>query len=311
MASGSGRRWRRRDFIRPAAATGRRAACRPASLPMLHTATRPGSSPPVVPGGLIHVNRSAGVRRTPLVTSRPNRGATAFPTGPPVATQRAKRGFHMRLKSIIAAAGFVTALAALAASPALAQEKRVYEKADNASPVCAGCHEQAHMTTRLTAHGAQNDADGSACQACHGDASLHLKDPPRTSRQRAEHQGRDGRAEVGDLPDLPRRVAAPRGLDVEQAPQGRRRLRQLPQHPRHAVRGESAQHQQRAVRGLAVHDDRAQPGLQGLRRLPPRHARRDPEALAPPDHRRQGHLPGLPRPARLAERRVAEERIRA
>ena len=85
----------------------------------------------------------------------------------------------MRLKSIIAAAGFVTALAALAASPALAQEKRVYEKADNASPVCAGCHEQAHLTTRLTAHGAQNDADGSSCQACHGDASLHLKDPAK------------------------------------------------------------------------------------------------------------------------------------
>jgi len=44
-------------------------------------------------------------------------------------------------------------------------------------PVCAGCHEQPHATTLMTAHGARNDAMGSMCQACHGDATAHLQDP--------------------------------------------------------------------------------------------------------------------------------------
>ena len=44
-------------------------------------------------------------------------------------------------------------------------------------PICANCHEQAHASTALTAHGAKNDASGSMCQTCHGDASAHLKDP--------------------------------------------------------------------------------------------------------------------------------------
>jgi DmsE family decaheme c-type cytochrome len=47
------------------------------------------------------------------------------------------------------------------------------------TPVCAGCHEQAHTSTTMTAHGAKNDASGSMCQACHGDASEHLKDPAK------------------------------------------------------------------------------------------------------------------------------------
>jgi DmsE family decaheme c-type cytochrome len=45
------------------------------------------------------------------------------------------------------------------------------------APVCATCHEQAHTSTALTAHGHKNDAGGSMCQVCHGDASAHLKDP--------------------------------------------------------------------------------------------------------------------------------------
>jgi len=44
-------------------------------------------------------------------------------------------------------------------------------------PVCAGCHEQPHASIAMTAHGANNDASGSMCQACHGDATEHLKDP--------------------------------------------------------------------------------------------------------------------------------------
>ena len=81
----------------------------------------------------------------------------------------------MRLKSIIAAAGFVAALAALGASTAQAQAKPTYEKAGDLMPVCANCHEQSHATTMLTAHGANNDAAGSACQACH--AGFRVQNP--------------------------------------------------------------------------------------------------------------------------------------
>ena len=40
-----------------------------------------------------------------------------------------------------------------------------------------------------------------------------------------------------------------------------------------------------------------------------RRARRDPQAVAPPDHRRQGRLPGLPRPARLAAEGEPAQRL--
>jgi DmsE family decaheme c-type cytochrome len=48
-----------------------------------------------------------------------------------------------------------------------------------ATPVCAGCHEQPHESIAMTPHGAKNDANGSMCQACHGDATAHLKDPEK------------------------------------------------------------------------------------------------------------------------------------
>ncbi|HUL57322.1 MAG TPA: DmsE family decaheme c-type cytochrome [Usitatibacter sp.] len=50
-------------------------------------------------------------------------------------------------------------------------------KAAPTMPICANCHEQQAKTIVFTAHGAKNDASGSMCQACHGDASEHLKDP--------------------------------------------------------------------------------------------------------------------------------------
>ena len=46
-------------------------------------------------------------------------------------------------------------------------------------PVCAACHARQTPATVFTAHGAMNDAQGSMCQACHGDASEHLKDPTK------------------------------------------------------------------------------------------------------------------------------------
>src|SRR6476619_6525227 len=48
-----------------------------------------------------------------------------------------------------------------------------------ATPVCAGCHERQSRSIVLTAHGAKNDASGSMCQACHGDATEHMKDPTK------------------------------------------------------------------------------------------------------------------------------------
>ena len=49
--------------------------------------------------------------------------------------------------------------------------------AQPATPICAGCHEGAHTSIAMHFHGAKNDAMGSMCQACHGDASAHLQDP--------------------------------------------------------------------------------------------------------------------------------------
>jgi DmsE family decaheme c-type cytochrome len=59
--------------------------------------------------------------------------------------------------------------------PALAQTPAA--KSSASTPICANCHESQHNSIMLTAHGARNDASGSMCQACHGDATEHLKDP--------------------------------------------------------------------------------------------------------------------------------------
>jgi DmsE family decaheme c-type cytochrome len=79
----------------------------------------------------------------------------------------------MLSKKLIAAGWLTAALAALLAYPALAQA----QTAADGVPICVTCHEKQNSTILLTAHGAQNDASGSACQACHGDATQHLKNP--------------------------------------------------------------------------------------------------------------------------------------
>jgi DmsE family decaheme c-type cytochrome len=81
----------------------------------------------------------------------------------------------MRIKSIIAASGVLAILAAFLASPALAQPKPA--AGGPVAPVCANCHVDQWNAIDLTPHGAKSDANGSMCQACHGDASAHLKDP--------------------------------------------------------------------------------------------------------------------------------------
>jgi DmsE family decaheme c-type cytochrome len=79
----------------------------------------------------------------------------------------------MRFKSVLAATGFTAALAVFLGFAASAQA----QSPGQAKPICANCHEQSHESIALTAHGAKNDANGSMCQACHGDASAHLQDP--------------------------------------------------------------------------------------------------------------------------------------
>jgi DmsE family decaheme c-type cytochrome len=81
----------------------------------------------------------------------------------------------MRFKSLIAMTGVLAVVAALLAMPAQAQPKQ----SGPVAPVCANCHEAQWHSIDLTPHGAKTDANGSMCQACHGDASAHLKDPTK------------------------------------------------------------------------------------------------------------------------------------
>ena len=77
----------------------------------------------------------------------------------------------MRFKPILAATGLLLAFAAFLSMPTFAQS------GGPVKPVCANCHESAWNAIDLSAHGAKSDANGSMCQACHGDASAHMANP--------------------------------------------------------------------------------------------------------------------------------------
>ena len=70
---------------------------------------------------------------------------------------------HHRLAAKLVTACALS-LAFLWSAPASAQ----------AEPVCNKCHEESNDSIKSTAHGAKNDADGKACQSCHGDAKEHV-----------------------------------------------------------------------------------------------------------------------------------------
>ena len=77
------------------------------------------------------------------------------------------------MRSTLAPFALFAALCALSLStPVVAQTEK--------TPICAGCHEQSHTSIASTAHGAKNDANGSMCQNCHGDATAHLQDPMKS-----------------------------------------------------------------------------------------------------------------------------------
>ena len=97
----------------------------------------------------------------------------------------------MRLKSLIAATGFTAIAMLFMATPALAQPKPTTAQV---APVCANCHEAQWNAIDLTPHGARSDASGNMCQACHGDASEHLKDP--TKAKPANPFGKGGTVEA-------------------------------------------------------------------------------------------------------------------
>ena len=71
----------------------------------------------------------------------------------------------MRLNTWIGALGFLLFILAMPAA------------AEQTQPICANCHEAQWNAIDLGPHGARNDASGSMCQACHGNAADHLKDP--------------------------------------------------------------------------------------------------------------------------------------
>ena len=81
----------------------------------------------------------------------------------------------MRFKSTFAAAALLAVAAAFMALPSSAQQPQ----AERVAPVCANCHQQSLNSILMTAHGAESDAKGTQCQACHGDATQHLQDPKK------------------------------------------------------------------------------------------------------------------------------------
>jgi DmsE family decaheme c-type cytochrome len=81
----------------------------------------------------------------------------------------------MRFKPTLAGAALLWIVAASLPTSASAQQRPTTPQ--QVAPVCANCHESQWTAIDLSAHGAKNDANGSMCQTCHGDASEHLKDP--------------------------------------------------------------------------------------------------------------------------------------
>ena len=71
---------------------------------------------------------------------------------------------HHRLAAALATACALS-LSFLWSAPVLAQ---------GADPVCVKCHEENNDSVKHTAHGRKNDAKGTGCMNCHGDATEHV-----------------------------------------------------------------------------------------------------------------------------------------
>ncbi len=87
----------------------------------------------------------------------------------------------MRHRISIATCGIAFVFASLLSFAAAAQQPAAQKPAAYTTgavqPVCATCHEDKWNSIDLSPHGAKSDAQGTMCQACHGNATEHLKDP--------------------------------------------------------------------------------------------------------------------------------------
>ncbi len=206
----------------------------------------------------------------------------------------------MRFKSIVAAAGLLAALAVLTAAPAFAQA----QTGCRGHPRMRGMPcEVAQLDDAHRARGEQRRERQFVPDLSRRRGAAPAGSEQEQAGQRADGEGRDGRPEDRRVHVVPRGAAAPFRLGVGRAQEIRRFLHRLPRHPWRPGRGQLQERQGRLVRGGAVRDHAAATGVQGVHRVPPRPARRDRQAVAPPDRRRQGGLPRLPRPARLVDAR--------
>ena len=152
----------------------------------------------------------------------------------PAGRTETERGSHAN-QVLHRRVGALAILAVFMAAPAIRQQR----------PLPGLSRRSARTATRRSGrrstsrpHGAKNDADGSMCQACHGDATEHLKDPMKAKPANPVRQGPHGRRADRGLPDLPLGQPQPRVLDLGQAPAERGDVRQLPQHPRQVEPGQ-------------------------------------------------------------------------
>ena len=192
----------------------------------------------------------------------------------------------MRFKSLIAMTGAVAAVAAFLALPAQAQTKPAAKQ--QMAPVCANCHEAQWNSIDLSPHGAKSDADGGMCQACHGDASQHLKDP--TKNKPANPFAKGGTADARTAVCM---TCHSGNRNLAFWTSGKHQLNEVTCSNCHSIHGKKLA----PSINKFVDDVPAEPGRH-LRQLPPADPRGDAQAVASPDPRRQGEVQRLPQPAR-------------
>ena len=199
----------------------------------------------------------------------------------------------MRLGTSVAACGFAASCSRASAEQPSPNKRRPPSRplpsGRTSSPSVRAATKTGTRPSRSTAHGAKNDASGSMCQACHGDATEHLKDPTKAKPANLfEHgHGRPSR----------RRSASPATRAIGNLAfweSGKHALNDVDVRNCHSIHGKASSN----PTDRTVHDD--VPPEQGghLRHVPPAHPRGDLEAVASPDHRRQDQVLRLPQSAR-------------
>jgi predicted CXXCH cytochrome family protein len=152
---------------------------------------------------------------------------------------------------------------------------------------------------RPSAHGAKNDANGSMCQACHGDASEHLKDPIK-----AKPTNPFGKGHTADERTAVCMTCHSGNRNLAFWTSGKHQLNEVTCANCHSIHGQSCSRATTAESAGQIADDQqvhddvpAEPGGD-LLAVPPADPRGELQAVAPSDHRRQGQVLRLPQPAR-------------